>query len=529
VKNKGVNIWVLLAVGTLAAVLCGCHKMEVSHEEIQAFIDDYEHSAEFLDRQEAVTRWEYSTTGYSDSLKYYHDLASAFASRASWYVISQKYLELTDDKTLLAKLELIHRRSIRGVIDHSGTVARLMDSLAAAARQFQPVFESKPAAMTTVAQVLVSDSNRFRRQDAWMAMAALGDQSAGGITVLVKLRNRAAARIGFNSYYDLMLAADGLDKSEYLGWLREWDRMSAEPYRRALDSVTRDLGVGDLRPWDIEFARGNLITAEYYPIETNLPRLKNTLNGIGFDLDKWPIYLSAGTIPAGDPSTGVFLVHIPDDIRVVVASAAGAEPLGNLFSQAGKALYAAHIDRSDFLLANPPAPCFEWGMGKIMQGLTELDAWQLKYASIPEPSVIEAAARRRFMQLYDLRLMLVNVSFEYEMYKNPTGDLHQVYRELFERYLMFPYPENVREWAVCLDYIVNPVGMQNRLVGTAVAAHIYHYLMKENGAVLDQPQTGEFLAQNLWRSGGAHPWQDLLQQATGEQFNPRYLLEYPGL
>lgn len=362
-----------------------------------------------------------------------------------------------------------------------------------------------------------------------MALAALGEQTAGGVTQLMKLRNRAAARIGFNSYYDLMLSADGLDKSEYLGWLREWDRLSAEPYRRALDSVARDLGGENLRPWDIDFARGNLNPVEYYPVEQQVPRLKSTLMGIGFNLDKWPIYFANGAIPAEDPSGGVIKVHIPDDIRVATALAAGPEPLGKLLSQAGRALYAAHINQNDFLLAQPPAPCFEWGMGKMMKGLAALDAWKLKYAAIPEPTIIEAAARRRFMLLHDLRLMLVHLSFEYEMYKNPTNDLHQVYRELFERYMMFPYPEKVKDWAVQLDYIVNPVGMQNRLVGAGIAAQVYHYLMEKNGAVLDQPQTGEFLANSLWRSGGAQTWQDLLLQVTGEKFNPRYLMEYPGL
>lgn len=528
-KNNSVLARVSLAIGLIISLAGGCRHGHVPQEEIRAFIDDYERSAEFLDRQETITRWEYFTTGYSDSMKYYHDLASAFASRASWYTLSQQYSELTEDTTLLTKLELIHRRSARDVIDRSGAVARLMDSLAGAARQFQPVFESKPATVTDVEQILAADSNRFRRQDAWMALAARGEQLAGGITVLVKWRNRAAARIGFNSYYDLMLSADGLDKSEYLGWLREWDRLSAEPYRRALDSVARSLDVRDLRPWDIEFTRNSIATPEYYPVDSQMARLKSTLAGIGFDLDKWPVYVSYGTYPAGDPSGGVFPVNIPGDIRVIADSASGPGPLEKLFSQTGRALYAAHIGGKDFLLAYPPAPCFDWGMGIIFGGLTALDAWQLKYAAIPEPTVIETAARRRFIQLHDLRLMVVDLLFEYEMYKNPTSDLHQVYRELFERYMMFPYPENVREWAVRLDYIVNPVGMQNRLVGTAVAAQVYHYLMEKNGAVLDQPSTGEFLAQSLWRPGGVHTWQDVLFQATGEKFNPRYLLEYPGL
>lgn len=518
-----------MVAGLVAVVFGGCRRSGTAPEEIRAFVDDYERSAEFLDRQEATTHWEYVTTGYSDSLAYYRNLASAFAARETAYRESGRYLESTEDSALLAKLALIHRRAIRGLIDRSEPVARLADSLAVAAGRFQPVFESKPATTAEVGLVLATDSNRFRRQDAWMALAALGEQSAGGITVLVKLRNRTAARIGFNSYYDLMLAADGLDKSEYLGWLREWDRMSAEPYRRAMDSVARFLGASDLRPWDIDYAAGDQVISSYYPPDQHITRLKATLSGIGLNMDKVPVYLSPGNVPVGDPLGGVYRVEIPGDIRVAIAADSGARCLENIFLQTGRGLYSAYIDPGDFLLSRPPAPCFDWGMGIFIQGLPLLDAWRARHAAVPEPVVAEAAARRRFFRLYALRRMLVDVQFEYEMYKNPTSDLHQVYRELFERYMMFPYPENVRQWANRVEFIVDPVGLQNRLVGTAVAAQIYHYLMNVNGAVLDQPSTGRFLTDNLWRPGGSRSWRELVQQATGEEFNPRYLLEYLSL
>ena len=516
-------------VGVLIVVLAGCGQPEVAQEEIRAFIDDYERSAEYLDRQEAATSWEYVTTGYSDSLSYYRNLASAYAARESIYRESGRYLTLTEDSILLKKLELIHRRTIRGVIERSETISRLADSLSGAAGRFVPVFESKAATTVDVERVLASDSSRFRRQDAWMSLAARGEQLAGGVTLLAKLRNRTAARLSFNSYYDLMLTADGLDKSEYLGWLREWDRLTAEPYRRAVDSVARLLGVTDLRPWDIDYAAGEQIISAYYPPSQHLARLRSTLTGIGLSLNRSPIYISSGKVPDGDPTGGIYRIDIPRDIRVVAVLDSGSESLEILFLQAGRGLYAAHIGPGDFLESCPPAPCYDWGMGLFIQGLARLDAWRLTYAAIPEPIVAEAAARRRFWRLHEFRLMLVDLQFEYEMYKNPTSDLHQVYRELFERYMMFPYPENVRQWADHIDYITDPVGLQNRLVGTAIAAQVYHCLMGANGAVLDAPPTGQFLIDRLWRPGGARSWRELVRQGTGEEFNPRYLLEYLGL
>jgi len=516
-------------IGLVIAVLAGCGQPEVAPEEIRAFIDEYERSAEFLDRQEAATRWEYITTGYSDSLSYYRNLAAAYASRESIYQESGRYLPMTEDSTLLKKLELIHRRTIRGVIDRSEAIARLADSLAGAAGRFVPVFESKPATAAEVALVLASDSSRFRRQDAWMSLAARGEQLAGGVTVLAKLRNRTAARIGFNSYYDLMLTADGLEKSEYLEWLREWDRLTAEPYRRAIDSVARLLGMTDLRPWDIDYAAGGQIISAYYPPSQHLTRLRSTLSGIGLSLDRSPLYILPGKVSDGDPTGGIYRIDIPRDIRVVAALDSGSESLETLFLQAGRGLYAAHIGPGDFLESRPPAPCYDWGMGLFIQGLARLDAWRLTYAAIPEPIVGETAARRRFLRLYEFRRMLVDLKFEYEMYKNPTSDLHQVYRELFERYMMFPYPENVRQWADHIDYITDPVGLQNRLVGTAIAAQIYHCLMGANGAVLDAPTTGQFLIEKLWRPGGGQSWRELVREGTGEEFNPRYLLEYLAL
>ncbi len=523
--------WFCLAILIAGIGIGGCRGKRTSPEQIRAFVEEFEQSTEVLERQEILNSWEFCTQGYSDSLGYYRNLHRRFVSQPSWYLLSKEYLEETQDASLRARLETINRRSARFVVDGAMPLAGIIDSLAATRQHLQPVFEGKPVSAAEVMTVLGTDSSRYRRQEAWQSLMAVGDQMAGSVAFLARQRNRAAGRIGFLSYYDLMLSADGLDKSAYLGWLQEWNRLTMEPYRRGLESLRANLGIEDVRPWDIEYIRNadDRTLAMYYPAEAAMPRLKGTMNGLGINLDDWPIYFSPQVAPDIVHADGVFRVHPPDDIRVVFETGSGPAALKRLFAQAGRALYIMHSLASDNPSLRPPANAYEEGMARLLGGMVTLDDWERKYAAVPDSTLAAMAARRQFVYLYDIRLILVDLLFEYEMYKNPTIDLHQVYRELYERHLLMPYPEDLKGWGAQPAFIDNPVGLQNELIGAGIAAHVYHYLMGRQGAVVDLPVTGEFLLQNFYSPVSNESWEQLLVRVTGEKFNPQYLLELSGL
>ena len=518
----------VIAIGlTILAALAAlsCRSQRVNEDEIRTYIDDYAKRAEYLNRRIALARWQYLTAGRADSLPYFLRLNEELNSNPAMPLFVKEYLAAAEDDNDRRRLEFIHRAFLRTVVESDSSVRQVRDLVLSAAVRWKPQFQGVTAAEDSLRRIIVSESDRRLRQDAYTALTALGDSLAPGVVRLVRLRNQVAAAAGYPSYYDMMLTVSGLDKGEYLALLNDICQSSESSYRRAVDSVMRQLSLPDLQAWDIEYAlhQTSVPVEPYYAAVNQTALLRFTLRGLGINVDSLPIYFApAITVGAALPND-VMMVQVPRDIRVVTAASDGPASLSRLFGQVGRALYAVNIGQPDYLLAQPPAPCFAEGMAQIAREVIDLDSWRRKYAAMPEPLVIELAAIRDFSRLYDLRFLLVQIAFEQELYQNPLGDLDLRYRQLFEKYMMFPCRGAKAAWAAQIDFVTDPVSLQNRLVGRCIAAQTLAHLCEEYGAILDNSHLQDFLMRNYYRHGGSEDWRTLVTRGTGEKLNPKYL------
>jgi len=508
--------------------LSACQAPKITQEEITSFVDEYERDAEFLNRQVALHKWTMLTGEPSDSLDYYTRVRTAFLSDPGKLSNCKKYLAAVNDDEYAEKLAIINRQLLRSVIENTQSIKNISDSLMAIAGKYAFEYEGKETDQAQLLSILKNEKNRSRRQEAFRSLHTVGDTLAAGVATLVRLRNQAAKRLGYNSYYDLMLKADDIDKTTYVAFLDEIDAITREPYRKLLDSLKGSLHLENIRIWDISYDNG--LTAgldNYFSPSTGKTLLEQSYSDIGIRLDKWPIYFYGRT--TGLSHGEMLPVYIPDDIRVVYDERPGFGAVKDLFAQTGDAVYGSHIDAGDYLRTLPPAPCFEKAMGRVSELMVEQDAWLQKYAALPNPLVSEVAAFRDIQRLISLRLNLVNLNFEMRMYKDPYKDLDELYTSIFERYMLMPLDSDAGGWAAQTVYISEPVGLQNDLLATVIAAQTFSYLKQKYGSIVDNSHTREFLVQNYYRFGGAEDWRTLLDRGTGEDLNPKYLLEYCGL
>lgn len=504
-----------------------CSTRHTSQEEINSFIDEFEKKVEYLDRRVAEAQWDiYASDQYKkelyDTLEYYSEAHDLITRETPPLSTIKQYLSLAKGDEAKRKLELIYRRCRRMVIEQNENIKALSGSILSG-------FEMNSSTLDELRNDMRRESNRDRRRDLYAEIMEYGNRIAEDIALVARNRNQAVSRMGYNSYYDFMLLADGVNKQDLANLLEQLDRHSSEKYRQALDSLKNVLRLDDIRIWDIDYAFEDIDRRmlPFYGAENQRGLLESTLDGLGFRLRALPIYfmtIDGQHIPhLGD----VFAMHIPDDVRIPVSLANGMNSLETLFGQAGRSLYATHIDPDGYLLTQAPAPCFEEGMARVIGGLVELSAWKRKYAGLPETLVIESKVRREFLRLFNLRLTLANIYFEQKMYADPFADLQQVYAAIFEEFMQFPLGGDFRPWAADISYVLNPVRFQNHLIAECIAAQTYHYLTEKYDSVLDNQRTREFLVQNYYRFGARDDWQTLLERGTGEKLNGKYYFDFP--
>ncbi len=521
-----------MAILLLVALMSlSCQTSQVSQRDIMAFIDNFEKKAEFINRKLSICQWQYYTEGQSDSLDYYQGLQSALFNDQKILPQLMNFKGLVSEDKYARKLDIIYRRCLRGVIDNQPEIVKLADSLDMAWREYKFMLEGRPTEEKALRSILISERDGLRRRAVYSALTARGNSLSDGLARLARLRNQATGRLGYNSYFDLMLTADGIDKAEYNQLLDQLEALTTEPYRRIIDSLSGLPDIDEMQIWDIDYAlqAGTGTTDMFFPQNTQMTTAKATYGGMGINIEGLPIYAAFVDPNAKESYKSQLNVHVPEDVRVILELEPGQEALSDLLDRIGRAVYAVQIDKTDYFFTQPPAPCFEDAMGIMMGQLTENDSWLRRYAGIPEPDLMRLVASTSIGRLIYLRWNLVWLQFERVIYSDPYADLDRRFGEIFERYMLFPFQIDSHPWATCLEYINQPVSLQNRLLALCIVAQTNHYLGQKYGAIVDNPRTREFLVQNYYRFGGNIDWRTLVSRGTGESLNPKYILEYCGI
>jgi peptidyl-dipeptidase A len=135
------------------------------------------------------------------------------------------------------------------------------------------------------------------------------------------------------------------------------------------------------------------------------------------------------------------------------------------------------------------------------------------------------AVARRASLLTFARWVLVMTHFERGLYADPEADHTSRWWDLVERFQLVTRPEgrDAPDWAAKIHVALAPVYYQNYLYGELVASQLQATLRARAGGIVDRPEAGALLVEELFAPGLAVRWDALVEQATGEPLTARHL------
>ncbi len=521
-----------LVVGlTLMMMAASCQERQVSAADVALVLDSLEHKLEWLDYRLSLEGWRHHTQGYSDSNWFYNRLYNHVVSNNHDLNMLAKAKPYLNDEIDRRRHELLFGAVLLGRVESRPDIVHLRDSLAALEGTYRAEFEGEPRHASFLYATYRSDRSRVRREMAYRAWRAIGDESADGLQRLIRLRNQQAGREGYNNYLAVTFKVNAIDSREYLDLLRQLDSLSRERYRTILESVRRDLNLSQVEIWDIPFgyAEVNREIDRYFPVDSQLAYIKRSLMSMGYDLDKLPIYLDLESRPEKSQFAYSFAVKPPHDIRIMANLSDGLYSTRVLMHEIGRGLHSSHVSESSAPFVRMLDGSWSEGVAQTFAALCEDSTWLDRYAHLPPELISRYLKARREQEIISLRLTLTRLMFEYQAYTNSNADLNKVYWDLFEQYVLLPRHDEIKPWAALSHYVTHPVYLHNYLFGDMVAAQTVAYLERTYGGLTDRNTSGSFLTQNYLRFGSRYGWRELLLRGTGEDLNPQYLISRLGI
>jgi hypothetical protein len=325
----------------------------------------------------------------------------------------------------------------------------------------------------------------------------------------------ACADLGWPSYLDAYSDVRGLDLRALASRLEGFVRATEGEYAATVDpELERTVGrrLAELRRSDLaRFFRASHLD-QLFPGERMVPALRETLTGLGIDLDaQTNVTLDTETRPTKSPRAFCSTPRVPEEVYLVLPPIGGREDYAALFHEAG---HAEHYGSTEAELAfefrhlgdNSVTESFAF----LLEGLTASGGWLERVLGIEGAAA--AIEHARAARLVMLRRYSAKIAYEIELH-GPGVDLNQMparYSELLGSRIGVPWPREtwlsdvdssfyvacyLRAWALEVDWRAELTG-------------------RFGDAWFEDPEAGAWL-RGLWSQGQRLDADRLLAEATG--------------
>jgi len=418
---------------------------------------------------------------------------------------------------------------------------------------FRATIDGKKVTDNEIKDILKDETDSAKREKTWLASKQVGAAVADDLVRLVKLRNQAARRLGFDNYHTMALATGEQD-------VKELDRLFADLYERTnvpfakvkaeLDQIlAKKYGVAPekLMPWhyhDPFFQETpmvyNLDLDAYYQDKDVKKLAEEFYAGLGLPVDA--ILAHSDLYEKEGKNPHAFCTHIDreGDVRVLCNLRNDEYWMETILHELGHGVYDKYLDYETPYLLRTPAHSFTTeAMAMFFGRLSRNPAWMQKTLNLTDEQRAEiekvGGKYAQLKQLIFARWDMVVYYFEKGLYANPDQDLNKLWWDLVEKYQLVRRPPNRNQpdWAAKIHFTAAPCYYHNYMLGEMLASQWQHTLvskvlgLKSDKGVsyVGQKKAGQYLREKVFEAGDLYPWNEMIKRSTGEPLTAKYFVD----
>ena len=555
---------VVLILPVIPVLLFGCSTV-TKEQQLAKFIKLHVCKIEPLTTQANLSYWDASTTGKSEDYDRYKklqlDIRQIYSNRREFAFL--KNLKESDppmagwtrDARLSRQLDRLYYSYLQNQIDPT-LMKRIVDLDARITEKyntFRGTIEGKKVTNSDVYRILTTEMDSHKRELAWRASKQVGDAIVTDLIELVKLRNEAVRKLGFDNYHTFSVVTGEQSIEELDRIFQELYELTNEPfadYKRELDGVLADMyGIKteDLRPWhyhDPFFQRTPLVfelDLDTYYRNHDVKELAQTFYaGVGLPVDDILARSDLYDREGKNPHAFGFDADRKGDVRILANLNNDERWMETILHELGHAIYSKYHDPNEPYLLREPAHSFTTEAIAMFFGRLSRNAdWMHRMLNLPQDDYrkIQKVSWKytQSQQVLFARWALVMYHFEKQLYANPNQDLNSLWWDLIEKYQYVKRPPGPLDagWASKLHFTVAPCYYHNYMLGELFASQLHHYLVynvlqrqsDEDVSYIGEKQAGDYIRRKVLAPGALYHWNDMIIRATGEPLTPKYFVQ----
>jgi len=552
------RIFVVITVFVILLFLVGC-VIVAKEKQLEQFIEIHIAKVEPLTTQANLAYWDASTTGRPEDYERFNNLQLEIRRI---YNNPEEFAFLKDIKEsgqvgnarLARQLDKLYYAYLRNQIEPE-LLQKLVDSdgkIQEKYNTFRGTIDGQKVTMSDIYTILTTEKDCRKRELAWRASKQVGDAIADDLIQLVKLRNEAARKVGFDNYHTLSIVTGEQNIRELDRIFKELCALTGEPFTRLkkeLDQILAEsygIAPRDLMPWhyhDPFFQRTPLVynlNLDIYYQDRDVKELaENYYAGVGLPVDdilaRSDLYDREGKYPHAFS----FEADRDGDVRILCNLQNTERWMETILHELGHAIYSKYHDRGEPWLLREPAHSFTTEAIAMFFGRLSRNAdWmqQMLNLSDEQRARIEKISEKylQYQQVLFVRWAAVMYNFEKQLYADPDQDLNTLWWDLVEKYQFVKRPPGPVDagWASKLHFTTAPCYYHNYMLGELLASQLHNHIVHkvlvlksdEGVSYVGDKRVGDYLRRKVLRPGALYHWNEMITRATGEPLTPKYFV-----
>ncbi len=550
-----------LVVGVfLVGVAPRGYASNAKENQLKEFITAHVAKVQPLDKQANLAWWDAYTTGdpkaYDRNSELTLQIRQIYSDPKEFAFLKElKQSGQVKDPLLARQLTVLYNAYLANQIEPEllKQIVELGSQIEKNFSTFRGTIDGKKVTDNEIKDVLKDETDSAKREQAWLASKQVGAAVAADLVRLVKLRNQAARKLGFDNYHTMTLATGEQD-------VKELDKLFADLYERTKTPFAKVKGELDeilakkygltpdkLMPWhyhDPFFQETpmvyNLDLDVYYQDKDVKKLAEEFYAGIGLPVDA--ILAHSDLYEKEGKNPHAFCTHIDreGDVRVLCNLRNDEYWMETILHELGHGVYDKYLDYETPWLLRTPAHAFTTeAMAMFFGRLSRNPAWMQKTLNLTDAqrAEIEKVGGRyaQLKQLIFARWDMVMYYFEKGLYANPDQDLNKLWWDLVEKYQLVRRPPNRHQpdWAAKIHFTAAPCYYHNYMLGEMLASQWQHTLVRKvlglksdkGVSYIGQKKAGEFLRENVFHAGNLYPWNEMIKRTTGEPLTAKYFVD----
>jgi len=556
----GMRNW-YVAMGLLAMGLTTPgYALNAKETQLKDFIAAHVEKIKPLEKQANLAWWEAAVTGdpkaYDRNSEMTLQLRQVYSNASEFAMLKElKESGQVIDPLLARQLTVLYNAYLSNQIepDLLKQIVELGTQIEKNFSTFRGSIDGKRVTDNEITDILKNETDSAKRQSAWQASKQVGAAVGADLVRLVKLRNEAARKLGFDNYHTMALATGEQDVKELDKIFEELYELTNQPFaalKTDLDSaLARKYGItpDKLMPWhyhDRFFQEAPMVydlDLDAYYRDRDVRKLAESFyTGMGLPVQAILAHSDLYEKEGKNPHAFCNDMDREGDVRVLCNLKNDEYWMDTILHELGHGVYFKYLDYSSPYLLRTPAHAFTTEAIAMFFGrLSRNPAWMqgMLGLSKKQRTEIEKVSDKyaQLKQLIFARWDMVMYYFEKQLYANPDQDLTKLWWDLVEKYQLVKRPADRTnpDWAAKIHFAAAPCYYHNYMLGEMLASQWQHMLvtkvlvLKSDKGVsyIGKKKAGKYLREKVFDAGALYPWNEMIIRSTGEPLTAKYFVQ----